>query len=172
MIATPPPDAAAGAAAAAPLRVLVVEDEALLAMQIEQLLLEAGHEPVGLAMETGEALQIARESRPDLALVDIHLRDGLTGPEIMRRLTREHGAAGLFLTANRRLVPEDFAGAVGVIAKPFSENAFLQALGFVAWHLREGGGRLARRTPPSLELAPGGARLGGAAGASGGWAVP
>ncbi len=148
----PPPDAPAGAA---PLRVLVVEDEALLAMQIEQLLLEAGHEPVGHALEASEALEIARDARPDLALVDIHLRDGLTGPEIMRALTRDHGAAGLFLTANRRLVPADFAGAVGVIAKPFSEHAFLQALGFVARHLRQGSRRAAWRTPTSLELAPG-----------------
>jgi two-component system, response regulator PdtaR len=159
MIITPTTDHADGTA---PLRVLVVEDEALLAMQVEQLLLEAGHEPVGHAMEAAEAFEIARKARPDLALVDIHLRDGLTGPEIMRTLTRDHGAAGLFLTANRRLVPEDFAGAVGVVSKPFSENAFLQALAFVARRLREGcGGRLAGRAPSSLELAPAAWLVGG-----------
>lgn len=159
MIATPPPDAAAGATTAA-LRVLVVEDEALLAMQIEQLLLEAGHEPVGHAMDAAEAVDLARETRPDLALVDIHLRDGVTGVQVMRALTRDHGAAGLFLTANRRLVPEDFAGAMGVVSKPFSETAFLQALAFVARRLGGRGARApaataARRLPASLELAAG-----------------
>ena len=141
-----------GRAEARPLRVLIVEDEALLAMQIEQLLLEAGHEPVGHAMEADEAFELARETRPDLVLVDLHLRDGLSGAEVMRTLTREYGAAGLFLTANRRLIPEDFAGALGVIAKPFAEAAFLQALGYVVRHLAR---EAARRPPSSLELAPG-----------------
>ena len=137
---------------ARPLRVLIVEDEALLAMQIEQLLLEAGHEPVGHAMDADEAFALAREARPDLALVDLHLRDGLSGIAVMRQLTREHGVAGLFLTANRRLIPEDFAGALGAIAKPFAECAFVQAIAYVARHLaRE---PAARRPPSSLELAP------------------
>jgi CheY-like chemotaxis protein len=140
-------------AEAGPLRVLIVEDEALLALQIEQLLLEAGHEPVGHAMDADEALQLARETHPDLALVDLHLRDGLSGAEVMRLMTREFGAAGLFLTANRRMIPEDFAGALGAIAKPFAESAFLQALAYVARHLaRE---PASRRPPSSLVLAPG-----------------
>ena len=50
-----------------PLRVLIVEDEALLALQIELLLLEAGHEPVGHAMDCEEAIELARETHPDLA---------------------------------------------------------------------------------------------------------
>lgn len=136
-----------------PLRVLIVEDEALLAMQVEQLVLEAGHEPVGHAMDAREAFALARSERPDLALVDINLRDGLSGTEVMRRLTGEFGVAGLFLTANRRLVPADFAGAVGVIAKPFSENAFVQALRFVTPRLR--GRERSHPAPASLELAPG-----------------
>lgn len=150
-----------------PLRVLIVEDEALLALQIELLLLEAGHEPVGHAMDREEALELARETHPDLALVDLHLRDGLSGPQVMRQLTREHGVAGLFLTANRRLIPEDFAGALGAIAKPFAESAFLQALAYVARHLAR---EPARRPPSSLVLAPGRrsggdeGRLGAAAG--------
>jgi CheY-like chemotaxis protein len=150
-------------AEAGPLRVLIVEDEALLALQIEQLLLEAGHEPVGHAMDSDEALELARETRPDLALVDLHLRDGLSGPQVMRLLTREHGVAGLFLTANRRLIPEDFAGALGAIAKPFAECAFLQAIAYVARHLERK--PIARRPPSSLELAPGdeGGRAGTAA---------
>jgi CheY-like chemotaxis protein len=142
---------------------LIVEDEALLALQIEQLLLEAGHEPVGHAMDADEALELARLTRPDLALVDLHLRDGLSGPQVMRLLTREHGVAGLFLTANRRLIPEDFAGALGAIAKPFAESAFLQALAYVARHLAR---EPARRPPSSLVLAPG-RRSGGGPGRAG-----
>src|SRR5690348_9513373 len=122
-----------GQAAGVTLRVLIVEDEALLAMQIEQLLREAGHESVGHAMDSEEAFELARERRPDLVLVDVRLRDGLTGAEIMRVLTQPPGgAAGLFLTASRPLLPADFAGALGVMPKPFSENAFRQAMDYVA----------------------------------------
>src|SRR4028119_774104 len=93
-----------------PLRVLIVEDEALLAMQVECLLLEAGHEPVGHALDSGEALTLARALSPDLALVDVHLRDGLTGVEVMRALTRDHGTAGVFVPGNLRPGRSDSAG--------------------------------------------------------------
>jgi CheY-like chemotaxis protein len=118
------PSAAVSPAAArrGPLRVLIVEDEAVLAMQVECLLLEAGHEPVGHALDSAEALTLARALSPDLALVDVHLRDGLTGVEVMRALTRDRGIAGVFVTANLRLVPSDFAGALAAISKPFSET--------------------------------------------------
>lgn len=145
----------------AALRVLIVEDEALLAMQVECLLLEAGHEPVGHALDTAEALTLARAVRPDLALVDVHLRDGLTGVDLMRALTGPgHGIAGVFVTANLRLVPADFAGALAAISKPFSETAFQQALRYVAGRLAAGGTRgslpaYRPSPPPGLVLAPG-----------------
>ena len=138
-----------------PLRVLIVEDEALLAMQVECLLLEAGHEPVGHALDSAEALALAGAVRPDLALVDVHLRDGLTGVEVMRTLTRDHGIAGVFVTANLRLVPSDFAGALAAISKPFSETAFQQALRYLTRRLRGAAPPSPERSPPpSLALAP------------------
>ena len=138
-----------------PLRVLIVEDEALLAMQVECLLLEAGHEPVGHALDSAEALALAGAVRPDLALVDVHLRDGLTGVEVMRALTRDHGIAGVFVTANLRLVPSDFAGALAAISKPFSETAFQQALRYLTRRLRGAAPSSPERSPPpSLALAP------------------
>jgi two-component system, response regulator PdtaR len=134
-----------------PLRVLVVEDEALLAMQIEALLREAGYEPVGQAVEAREAVELARVTHPQLALVDLNLRDGRSGPDVMRELTREHSVVGLFITANRRLVPADFAGAAGVLSKPFTERAFLQALTYLASQVR--GERAPVPATASLELA-------------------
>lgn len=154
--ATAPAPPAPAASRGGPLRVLIVEDEALLAMQVECLLLEAGHEPVGHALDTAEAVTLARALKPDLALVDVHLRDGLTGVDLMRSLTGPgHGIAGVFVTANLRLVPADFAGALAAISKPFSETAFQQALRYIARRLDEAAGAASRPPPPpNLELAP------------------
>ena len=106
---------------------------------------------MGQAVEAREAVELARVTQPQMALVDLHLRDGRSGPEIMRLLTREHKVVGLFITASRRLVPSDFAGAAGVLSKPFTERAFLQALTFLASRLRGEARELP--TTPSLELA-------------------
>jgi chemotaxis response regulator CheB len=61
-----------------PLTVLIVEDEVLLATELGFLIEEAGCREVGLAMSSDEAIDLAARMRPDLALVDVHLRDGPT----------------------------------------------------------------------------------------------
>lgn len=111
----------------ADLRVLIVEDQALLAMELELVLSESGCEVVGCAMDTAGALELAERERPDLALVDINLLDGTTGPEIARRLVSEYGAAVVFLTANPEQIPDGYAGALGAVSKPFDE-ATIQAV--------------------------------------------
>ncbi|NAZ38150.1 response regulator [Rubellimicrobium sp. CFH 75288] len=134
----------------APLRVLVVEDEALLAFALQEELEEAGHEVVGRAATSAEAIGLARQARPDLALVDVHLLDGPTGVEAGRAIG-EAGTVVLFMTANVKRIPADFAGAAGVIAKPYSASGLASALAFVGAAL-DGGA-----TPPppwSLQLAP------------------
>jgi two-component system, response regulator PdtaR len=134
-----------------PLRVLIVEDELLIAMELERLVREAGHEPVGAAADAGQALRLARDARPELALVDLNLRDGRTGPEIVRALARDLGVAGLFVTASRGSVPADFAGALGVLGKPLDEGRLAPALRWAAARLRGGD---AVPPPEGLELAP------------------
>ena len=69
-----------------PVRVIIVEDQALLAMELEYVLSEAGHIVVGCAMDMAEAVRLAAETRPDVALVDVNLRDGFSGPTIARQL--------------------------------------------------------------------------------------
>jgi CheY-like chemotaxis protein len=132
--------------------VLIVEDEVLLAVELEHMLEEAGHHVVGHAMESGEAVVLAGRHRPDLALVDVHLQDGPSGVEAARTLTRDCGAVVLFMTANKQRLPEDFAGACGVISKPYSEHGIRRAVDFVTTCLRNGGAD--QPPPPGLDLAP------------------
>ena len=135
-----------------PLEVLIVEDEVLLATELEFLLEEVGCRPVGLAMSSDEAVAMANDLRPDLALVDVHLRDGPTGVEVARAIHDKCGGVALFMTANVKRLPADFASACGVIGKPYSEHGVKSALSYLTICLREG---QAPGLPPiGLTLAP------------------
>ena len=109
---------------------MIVEDQALLAMELELVLGECGCEVVGCAMDKAGAFSIAEHERPELALIDLNLLDGLTGPEIARRMVGELGCAVVFLTANPEQIPEGFAGALGAVSKPFDEATICAVIAF------------------------------------------
>ena len=118
-----------------PAQILIVEDEMLVGMELESSLEDLGHEPVGIAPDLATAEQYA-DLPLDLALVDLNLRDGLTGPEIGKRL----GALGvtvLFITANPRILGDGIAGAIGVLTKPTDEEKVREAVDY-ALKLRSG----------------------------------
>ncbi|GJD77123.1 response regulator [Methylobacterium gregans] len=115
-----------------PLRILVVEDEALIALELECLLDDLGHITVGVACNSSEAIAVGRATAPDVALVDIHLVDGPTGVEVARALAADPRTTVVFMTANAKRIPDDFAGAFGVIAKPYSERVVASTLAYVA----------------------------------------
>ncbi|MBW8909420.1 response regulator [Mesorhizobium sp. RCC_202] len=130
-----------------PLKVLIVEDEALLAMELESLVEEAGHRVVGWAMSSDEARSIAEGSDADIAFVDIHLADGPTGVDVAEHLKQSGRPMVVFMTANPKRIPDHFAGAIGVISKPYTMNGLVSALRY----LQEG----VRRPPPVSQLPTG-----------------
>ena len=142
-----------------PLEVLIVEDEVLLATELEFLVNEVGCRAIGHAMSSDEAFALASSLQPDLALVDVHLRDGPTGVEVARRIAEDCGGVALFMTANVKRLPADFAGACGVIGKPYSEHGVKMALNYLSVCLREG--HAPGQPPVGLELAPAFAALWG-----------
>ncbi|WP_375271135.1 response regulator [Sphingomonas sp.] len=115
-----------------PFRVLIVEDEALLAMDIEALVEDAGHQVVGEAASVHELEALPLSAEPDLAFVDLQLALGTNGLDAAK-LIRERWAraAVIFVTANPKKIPEDFAGAHGVIPKPFSRAGLTSALRYI-----------------------------------------
>lgn len=121
--------------------ILIVEDEVLVALEMESILEERGYDVVGIAADLEGALAFAGRN-VDLALVDLNLRDGLTGPEIGRRLANEHHARVLFVTANPRLLGDGIAGTVGVLTKPTDEASLTSAVEFALERAAE--------APPSL----------------------
>jgi len=138
--------------AEAPLDVLIVEDEVLLAEELGFLVREAGLHEVGRAMSSAEAVALACQFTPDLALVDVHLKDGPTGVDAARLIVEDCGAVVLFMTANVKRLPADYAGACGVIGKPYSERSVTSALSYLQVCLREG--RAPGPPPLGLSLAP------------------
>ncbi|TXM60448.1 response regulator [Methylobacterium sp. WL103] len=114
------------------MRILVVEDEALIALELEFLLDDLGYVTVGIAASSAEAIALGLSTAPDVALVDIHLVDGPTGVDVARALSADPRTTVVFMTANAKRIPDDFAGAFGVIAKPYSERVVASTLDYVA----------------------------------------
>ncbi len=110
-----------------PDRILIVEDEIIVALDLEASLEDLGYEPIGIAPDSASALKLAA-LKPALALVDLNLRDGLTGPETGAVLARDFGVRVLFMTANPRLLGEGIAGTVGVLTKPYDITAVRTAV--------------------------------------------
>jgi AmiR/NasT family two-component response regulator len=118
------------AASSGGLRILVAEDEALIRMDLAEMLDEGGHQVVGQAADGEQAVQLARELHPDLVVMDIKMpgMDGLTAAEI---LGREGLAPVVMLTAfsDRALVERARdAGVMAYVVKPFTATDILPAI--------------------------------------------
>ncbi|MFC7537253.1 response regulator [Sphingomonas sp. GCM10030256] len=125
--------------------ILIVEDETFVALDMELILEARGYRVIGIAADLVGARAFAHE-QIDLALVDLNLRDGLTGPQIGEWLAKEQNASVLFLTANPKLLGTGVAGTIGVLTKPTDESALTAAVEF-ALRRRQG---QATSAPPSL----------------------
>lgn len=110
-------------------RVLVVEDEIFVAIEVESVVREMGHVPAGIAADSRDAMELAREA--DIALVDLNLRDGPTGLAVGRSLARR-GLTVMYMTANPSQLGDGVPGTLGVLPKPVNDNELKSAIRFVA----------------------------------------
>ena len=107
-----------------PKSILIVEDEILVAMDIERILVDAGFEVTAIAADRETALRYGHSV--DIAFVDINLRDGRTGPAIACDLAKR-GTKVFYVTANPAQIDPVAGTAIGYIRKPFSEKAIIAA---------------------------------------------
>jgi PAS domain S-box-containing protein len=106
-------------------RILVVEDEAIVARDIAQQLLELGYEPVGHATRGEQAVALAGQLRPDLVLMDIRLPAGMDGIAAAEAIRSRFDLPVVFLTAfaeDDTLARAKLSEPFGYILKPFSER--------------------------------------------------
>ena len=100
--------------------VLIIEDEPIIAMDIEELVASCGHRVVGVAATEADAVAIAERSRPGLILADINLGAGGDGTSAVSRIMRSHYAPVIFVTAYpERLLTGEALEPAFVITKPF-----------------------------------------------------
>lgn len=115
------------------LDVLIVEDEMLLAMDIEAMVEDSGHRVLAEAACLKEVEALPDNANPQLAFVDLHLADDSDGLDVSHVIQRRWpDALIVFVTANVARIPPDFAGAHGVIAKPFSHSGVINAIKYLA----------------------------------------
>jgi len=113
-----------------PKKVLIAEDEALIRLDLVELLTEKGFEVVGQAADGEEAVKLARELEPDLIIMDVKMpgMDGITAAEI---IGEERIAPILMLTAfsQSELVERARdAGVMGYLVKPFGASEVVPAI--------------------------------------------
>ena len=105
------------------LRVLVVEDEPMIAWMLEAEIQGLGHEVVGTAAMATQALELARTTQPDVAIMDIRLADGSDGIDAALRLRADLGIPSVFVSGNADEATRIRAAAatpLGFIVKPIS----------------------------------------------------
>lgn len=111
-------------------KVLIVEDEIFVALEIEQIVEDAGFAVSAIAADRESALIAANDC--DIALVDLNLRDGPTGPGIGLELAAQYGVQVIYVTANPAQIGAAAQAALGVITKPFRAHSIAETLRLVA----------------------------------------
>lgn len=120
-------------------RVLIVDDEPVIRMDLRAMLESMGHAVVGEADNGETALSLARSLQPDLVIVDI-MMPGMNGIELSRQLAKERIAPVLILTAyseEAMIEGADRAGVLGYIVKPFREADLAPAIQVAISRYRE-----------------------------------
>lgn len=129
-------------------RILIIEDEFLVALDMQVGLEDAGHEVIGVGDDWSSAVKLA-ELNPGVALVDINLCDGATGPSIGAWLGQEIGCTVIFVTANPRQIDKAIPGALGVMIKPVDSRQVVEAVEFA---VAARNGHQTPTPPPGLML--------------------
>jgi CheY-like chemotaxis protein len=105
------------------LRILIVEDEQIVAADLESKLSKIGHRVVGIAASGGEAIAFAEKLRPELVLMDVRLKGPMDGTETARHVQRLTGAPVIFITGYAEVFLRDptLMNPPGLcLSKPFS----------------------------------------------------
>jgi CheY-like chemotaxis protein len=113
-------------------RVLIVEDEWLIAMDLAETLRQAGHEVAAIAADPAEALAAAKNTSPDLVLMDLRLANGTSGVDAARQLWEETKLRCIFVSANldvATLANLKSLEPLGFVAKPILPARLRQAMG-------------------------------------------
>jgi two-component system, response regulator PdtaR len=120
-------------------RVVIAEDEAIIRLDLKEILTSAGYDVVGETGRGDEAVLLVEQHQPDLAILDIKM-PGMDGVRAAREITSRHQVAVLLLTAfsQRDLIEEARdAGVAAYLIKPFQARELLPAIADVLAKARQ-----------------------------------
>jgi len=120
-------------------RVVIAEDEAIIRLDLKEILEEEGYEVVGETGRGDEAVQLVKDAKPDVVILDIKM-PGKDGLAVAKAVTEERLAAVLILTAfsQRNLVDEAVdAGALAYLVKPFQKAELVPAIEMALGRFRQ-----------------------------------
>ena len=132
-------EAAPAPSAATPTRVVIAEDEAIIRLDLKEILVSAGYEVVGETARGDEAVELVAHHQPDLAILDLKM-PGMDGIRAAREITSRHQVAVMVLTAfSQRDLIEDArdAGVAAYLVKPFRREELLPAVAEVLTRCRQ-----------------------------------
>lgn len=111
------------------MRIIVVEDNPTMSEDISVLLTDQGHCIVGVADNAPSAMRMGAKGA-DLALIDLRLRDGVTGGRIARRLLDLYGTPSMFVSANVQHCRDEAKSSrvLGCLSKPFTDTDLLKTV--------------------------------------------
>lgn len=112
-------------------RILVVEDQGLIAADLEQTLTKLGYDVVGSASTGEDALAMTAQLAPDLVLMDVRLRGALDGIETAERIHASSDLPVVYLTANadeETIARAKRTSPFGYVVKPFNERELRAAI--------------------------------------------
>ncbi|CAO3431120.1 response regulator [Azospirillum endophyticum] len=113
------------------MKILIIEDEYLIAEGVALTLQSAGHDVTGIAEDLPSALALAGRETPDMAFVDIKLANGSSGLDVAREL-KTMGIPCVFATGNPPSKAQAGGVGLGYISKPFSPRVLVQTAAFVS----------------------------------------
>jgi len=124
--------------------VMIIEDEPIIALDIEALVEDLGHAVTGVARTHREAIALMRERPPGLVLADIQLADGSSGLDAVNEMLKEINVPVIFITAYpERLLTGDKPEPAFLITKPFQPDTVKAAISQALFFDRKAGSRAA-----------------------------
>ncbi len=120
------------------LKVLIVEDDLMMADFMEEILVEHGYEVSGIARTVAAAVALAQRCKPNLMILDLRLADGGLGTEVAAQLPGPGRPGILYATGNMSQLELTSADGDACLAKPYRSADLLRGLEIVAGLLASG----------------------------------
>lgn len=131
-------------------KVIIAEDDLLIADLLEDVLARAGFEVCGMAATVTEAIDLCNQCRPDLAVIDMRLADGGRGTEVVAGLGARHNLGVLYATGNAGHTGLTASDGDAYITKPYQAADIVRALHLVEEIVKTG--TTTQRFPRNFEL--------------------